>query len=505
MKKIFYYVMALALGCSQMSCSDLLDQKPQGVLTEDDLTGGTYETQIFNMYALLRGYHIVSGNTALAIHGMRSEDAEKGSTLSDGSATGKMFDDFEYAASNGMVKSYWNANYTLIHKANDVLEEMKSNPSLTGGDLVNKGEALLMRAFCYFNLVRAFGEVPLIDFKVGSVADANIPKSSVAQIYTLIDEDLTNAESYLPRTWEAQYVGRLSWGAARALHSRTYMMRNDWNNMRAAAEDVISSGLYNLNTPYEDIFREKGENCGESVLELQCTATAALPGSNEIGSQYAQVQGCRGAGEWNLGWGQHTPTQLLADAFEEGDPRKDETLLYFIRTGEDPSTIPANKPYGEKPVANADVIAKYFNKKVYTDPALREKYTKSGYWVNIRLIRYSDVVLMAAEAACELGDNTSARRYLEMVRARARGTNANILPEVTTDNQSELREAIRHERRVELGMEFDRFYDLVRWGIAKEVLHAAGKTGYQDKHALLPLPQDEIDKSNGVLVQNPNY
>ena len=82
------------------------------------------------------------------------------------------------------------------------------------------------------------------------------------------------------------------------------------------------------------------------------------------------------------------------------------------------------------------MIAKYFNKKVYTDPALREKYTKSGYWVNIRLIRYSDVVLMAAEAACELGDNTSARRYLEMVRARARGTNANILPEVTTDNQS---------------------------------------------------------------------
>lgn len=77
MKKIFYYVMALALGCSQMSCSDLLDQKPQGVLTEDDLTGGTYETQIFNMYALLRGYHIVSGNTALAIHGMRSEDAER--------------------------------------------------------------------------------------------------------------------------------------------------------------------------------------------------------------------------------------------------------------------------------------------------------------------------------------------------------------------------------------------------------------------------------------------
>jgi hypothetical protein len=115
---------------------------------------------------------------------------------------------------------------------------------------------------------------------------------------------------------------------------------------------------------------------------------------------------------------------------------------------------------------------------------------------------------MASEAACELGDLSSARNYLEMVRARARGNNIGILPEVTTNNQNELREAIRHERRVELGMEFDRFYDLVRWGIAKEVLHAAGKTGkkrLQATQGYWPIPQDEIDKSNGVLVQNPNY
>lgn len=505
MKKIFYYIMALALGCSQISCSDMLDREPQGSLTEDDLTGGTYETQVFNMYALLRGFALTTGNGALAIHSMRSEDAEKGSTLSDGAAYGKMYDNFEYTASDGMIKSYWNANFGLIHKVNDLLAEMESNSSMTQGDLVNKGEALLMRAFCYFNLVRAFGDVPLIDFKLQDASDANIPKSTAEKIYALIDEDLKNAETYLPRTWEAQYIGRLSWGAARALHARTYMMRNDWGNMRTAAEDVIGSGIYNLNTPYEDIFREKGENCSESILELQCTATTALPGSNEIGSQYASVQGVRGAGEWNLGWGQHTPTQNLADAFEQGDPRKDETLLYFIKTGGDPSTIPANKPYGEKPVANADVIAKFFNKKVYTDPAMRTKFTKGGYWVNIRVIRYSDVVLMAAEAACEQGDLPGARKYLEMVRSRARGKNIGVLPEVTTNDQSKLREAIRHERRVELGMESDRFYDLVRWGVARDVLHAAGKTGFQDKHSLLPLPQDEIDKSNGVLVQNPNY
>ena len=130
----------------------MFDRKPLGQQTEDDLTGGTYETQVFNMYAKLRGFHLTSGNTALAIHGMRSEDAEKGSTLSDGAATGKMFDDFEYLASNGMIKSYWNDNYSLIHKVNDLLDEMSQNPSLTEGDLVNKGEALFVRAFCYFNL-----------------------------------------------------------------------------------------------------------------------------------------------------------------------------------------------------------------------------------------------------------------------------------------------------------------------------------------------------------------
>lgn len=487
------------------SCSDLLDQRPQGVLTEDDLTGGTYETQVFGMYADLRGYSLTTGNSAMDIHCFRSEDAEKGSTLSDGSEHAAMYDDFNYSASNSVLNSYWSANYALIHSVNDLLYEMDINGDLTDGDLINKAEAKFFRAFCYFNLVRAFGEVPLIDFKLNDASDANIPKSTVDEIYKLIDDDLTEAENTLPLSWDAQYIGRLTRGAARALHARTYMMRSDWANMRAASEDVIISGIYNLDTPFSEIFRETGENCSESILELQCTSTESLPGSNEIGSQFAQVQGCRGSGDWNLGWGWHTPTELLAEAFEEGDPRKDETLLYFVRTGEDPSTIPANTPWGEKPVANADVVAKYFNKKAYTNPEWRTRFTKGGYWVNVRLIRYADVVLMAAEAACELGDLPAARDYLEMVRNRARGGDMSILPEVTTENQNELREAIRHERRVELAMEFDRFYDLVRWGIAKEVLHAAGKTNYQDKHALLPLPQEEIDKSNGVLVQNPNY
>ena len=495
----------LSLG----SCTDLLDQKPQGEWVEGDGSGGSFQSDVFTLYARIRGYHITSGTTALAIHNFRSEDAEKGSTAADGAAHGIMFDDFEYITTNGLLSSYWTGNYEIINLSNKILDDIANleleGEELSEGDLVNKSEAHFFRAFAFFNLVRAFGDVPKIDFSIENAEEANIAKSPASEIYALIDSDLEIAAQHLPREWAPVYIGRATWGAARSLHARTYMMRNDWSNMNIAATEVIQSGLYNLNTPYNQIFRETGENSSESVFELQATATASQPSDNAIGSQFAEVQGVRGAGDWNLGWGWHTPTEHMADAFEPGDPRKDETLLYFIKTGEDPSSIPTNQPYGEKPIANGDVINKYYNKKAYTNPALRVTYSRSGHWFNIRIIRYADVVLMAAESANELGRTAEALNYLEMVRARARGTNNAVLPEITTTNQGELRDAIRHERRVELGMEFDRFYDLVRWGIARDVLHAAGKTGYQDRHELLPLPQNEVDKSNGILVQNPNY
>lgn len=507
--KYITIVSLISLFSFAISCTDLLDQEPQGGWVEGDLVGGgSYQSDVFTLYAKLRGFNVSSGTPALAIHNFRSEDASKGSTASDGAAQGKMYDDFEYIATDGLIKSYWSGNYDIILSANkvifDINEEAKKG-ELSEGNLINLSEAHFFRALCFFNLVRAFGDIPKIDFKIENVKEANIAKSPASEIYTLIDSDLATAAKNLPQTWSPVYIGRLTWGAAKSLQAKTYMMRNDWPNLYTASRAVMLSGIYNLNTPYNKIFRETGENSSESILELQATATASIPGSNDLGSQFAEVQGVRGAGQWNIGWGWNTPTELLANAFEAGDPRKDETLLYFIKTGESESSIQPNTPWSEKPVANADVVNKYYNKKAYTDPALRAKYNKGGYWYNIRLIRYADIVLMAAEAANETGKPAEAVDYLEMVRGRARGTNNAILPKVTTTDKAALRKAIQHERRVELGMEFDRFYDLVRWGIAKDVLHAAGKTGYQDKHALLPLPQDEIDKSNGVLKQNPNY
>lgn len=505
MKPIPLFLSAvLAGGLSLTGCNDFLDRSPLGQFTENDAPNALVGGKMFNVYYLMRNYNITAGIPAFMVHMVRSEDSEKGSDAGDGAAEAAMWDDFQYSADNGSLKAYWNQNYTVIYQCNDILDDIANSEHRDDTEAIQtKGEALFFRAYCYFNLVRAWGEVPLVTGKVVEASDANVPKSPASSLYAQIDSDLTEAARCLPDSWGSDYTGRITWGAVRSLHARTYMMRNNWDSLYVAATEVIGSNLYNLDMPVDRVFTEDGENCGESIFELQCESTEAMKADLSIGSQFCEVQGVRGSGDWNLGWGWHMGTTLLGEAFEEGDPRRDATLLYFRRSIEEPVTaVNTNKPYGESPVSTA--MGAYFNKKAYTNPTLRKRYTNAGFWVNIRLIRYPDVLLMAAEAANEKGLTTEALDYLEQVRAHARGDNADILPPVTTTDAGQLRQAIRHERRVELALEPDRFYDLVRWGVAKEVLTAAGKP-YEERNALLPIPQDEIDKSDGVLVQNPDY
>src|SRR5690606_6532203 len=209
----------------------------------------------------------------------------------------------------------------------------------------------------------------------------------------------------------------------------------------------------------------------------------------------------RGSGAWDLGWGWNTPSTYLEAAYEANDPRKDRTILY---TSPGSTTI-----YGEP--LPAGLPNPRYNNKVYSNPAIRAAVlNRFGWWMNVRLLRYADVVLMYAEASNELGgtDNIDdALAALNSVRARARmGAPAGTLPDITTTDQGELRDAIRQERRVELGMEHDRFFDIVRWGIAQDALHAEGKTNFNGtRDVLLPIPQTQIDLSAGMLTQNFGY
>ena len=195
------------------------------------------------------------------MHYYRSEDSRKGSTTTDGAEHVPMYENFQYSAANSLLNPYWTQNYEIINAANTVLDQMQkaqeAGEQLDEAELQCGMEARFFRGWCYFNLVRAFGEVPLVDFAITNSDEANIPKSSVDKIYELIDADLTAAEG-LPRRWESKYIGRVTYGAARALHAKTYGQRGLWSQMYQAAKNVIDTRVYNLDTPFDEIFREEG-------------------------------------------------------------------------------------------------------------------------------------------------------------------------------------------------------------------------------------------------------
>ncbi|HEY9341596.1 MAG TPA: RagB/SusD family nutrient uptake outer membrane protein [Chitinophagaceae bacterium] len=506
LNKSIFWMMLLTLPFLFIisGCNKFLDRKPL-TATLDDLNQGGLESQIFGLYSFFRtSYGTVSSLPHLALHGFRSDDAVKGSEQSDGAEWVAPMDNFAYDKSFGGANSYWEDHYKLINFANTALQTADSLKLASPSDQVNLAEARFFRAYAYFDLVRTFGEVPKIDFRIYEASQANVPKKPIAEIYALIDEDLQFAEANLPASWGTKFIGRLTSGAAKTLHAQTFIFRQNWAQTLGLCQQVIGSGQYALYSPYWKIFKDEGENCSESIFEVQSEVTA----SEDNGSIYAVTQNVRQttASGWNLGWGWNTPTQALVDAYEPGDPRKSATILFAGQSDDATSggygrTLP-------KFVSDGGILfSRYYNKKVYADPAKRAalNHLDNPDWINQRLLRYADVILMAAEAANEIGGTANAKiaeDYLEMIRARARGGDANVLPHIAFVNQAQMRAAIKKERRVEFGMEDSRFFDLVRWGDAVSVL---GQFGYQDKNKYYPIPQIQIDKSAGVLVQNPAY
>lgn len=511
-KRIFnrriHTFIVLITSLTFLGCEKFLDTQIQGGYTEENYPypggSGPYDQYIFGAYNDLRSYSVHVDGFIVATS-IRSDDADKGSTASDGGADVISMDNFPVIASSGRANSLWTGYYGLITKCNNTIAQIDTNLNIVASDeikLQSKAEVQFLRGYAYFMLVRLFGSVPKIDRSFSDpAAQNNIPQSSPAEIYAFIEEDLKFATQYLPESWGSDFAGRVTRGAANGILTKVYLTQNKWSQALSSGMEVINSNQYDLSTDYATIFSENGENSKESVFEVQATASPTITQANGI--QYASIQGVRGSNEWNLGWGWNTPSTALEAAYENGDPRKARTILYASTTTKTNVTI-----YNETmPIYPSAVPNPMYNHKVLGNPNLRNSISRGCWWMNVRILRYADVILMVAEAANELGQTEEARTYLNSIRERARrGAAAGVLPNITSIDQSSLRTAIRQERRVELGMEHDRFFDIVRWGIAQSALHAIGKTAYlNSRDALLPIPQTQIDLSNGILIQNPGY
>ncbi|THH37516.1 RagB/SusD family nutrient uptake outer membrane protein [Neolewinella litorea] len=479
-------ITSLCLALLLASCTDVLDRTPQGEYTLDNFfqTEEQAVQSVNAVYNQLRSWetHVFS---FIGMTDIVSDDSDKGSFTSDGFFLEEI-DQFTYTPTNVAPASVWSGYYTGIFRANLAIENLPEVPEIDEQLRTRLlGEARFLRAYFYFNLVRWFGDVPLLlDPFPTDFAIARAPK---AEVYALIESDLQAAIEALPASYGGADVGRATSGAARAMLAKVALTRGNFQQAADLSLAVINSGRYALYPTFAGIFTMDGENSSESVFEVQAAAFEIGGG----GTQYNEVQGVRGVP--NLGWGFNRPSDDLIAAFEPGDPRRDATILYVGEVLPDGSGIVEGDP---------NIVGERFNQKAYVSDHPGGNGNGPG---NIRVLRYADVLLIAAEALNEIGRPEEALTYLNMVRARARGTSSSVLPDVTTTNQAELREAIWHERRVELALEQHRWFDLVRTDRSFEVMKPLRPSFTQNKNELFPIPQTEIDLSEGALVQNPGY
>jgi hypothetical protein len=478
------------------SCSDFLDKVPQGNLTQENFPVTEADALLATnaVYSTLRNWYYHSGG--YPILDVMSDDAHKGSNPADQSNNVGPYDDFTMSTSQDGLSRWWSAIYEGIKRANVVIEKV---PDISMDETLKNryiAEAQFLRALYYFDLVRSWGGVPIV---TTTSPELNLPRSSREEVYDLIKNDLLSAIDHLPEKVDLipSDYGRATKGAAKALLAKVYLFDEDYPNAAAYALEVITSNVYFLDPDYSHTFSLAGQYNSESVFEI---GAIEFEGTENGGNQYANNQGVRGTP--NRGWGFNRPSINLRDSFEPGDPRMEGTII-FLGEVIDGITILGD---GSTPdityTDETNTVIKEiecYNQKVW----IPGTSTSEQWGHNRRLLRYAEVLLIAAEALNENGQSADALIYLNQVRERARQGNNDILPDVTETGKDALRELILKERRAELAMEGVRFWDLVRTNKAAQLL---GPLGFQsNKHELLPIPQSEVDISQGTLTQNPGW
>ena len=361
------------------------------------------------------------------------------------------------------------------------------------------GEVYFLRAYYYFHLVRFFGDVPMFTEKRLSLTESKtLQRTPKADVYKQIELDLTKAISVLPAVQVQK--GRITKYAAQAMLGKVYLYLNKFSESAAMLENIITPNVFSLVPDFNSIFLAAGENGPESVFEIQYSNGSpyynwggVTRGQGNHAVQQCGIRGINGtaAMPYAAGWSTNLPSQNLANAFTAGDKRKAVTIL----------DIEAYKT--ANPSYNITYqVAPFKNTGLYNQKYLPRKGETSGqvelnYLNNFRTIRYAEVLLMAAEANNRSAspNDVKAQDYLNRIRQRAFGDNLHNI----SATGAALKQAIWDERRLELAMEGDRFFDLVRTGLA--VTKITGFTA--GKHEVFPIPQQEIDISG--LTQNAGY
>ena len=546
-----------------VSCSDdFTDINPVGALSDASLQNATgVDLLLVGAYSMLDGirqdhgddWHVTGDNWWLDV---LSDEAHKGST--DGDQPDLLtLELYTWDTTNPYILNKWRAIFAGINRSNSVISliESSEDPSLFTTEMA---QARFLRGHYNFELQKMWVNVPFISAENFAASEFNQPNNG--PIWSEIEADFSYAASNLPTSRGGNYSepGRPIKSTAQAFLGKALLYQGKWAEASTNLDAVVSSGDYALATDYFSNFRSDGENGPEMVFSIQFASDGGQSFQANRGGTLNFPVGPMTGG---LCCGFYQPTQNLANAFqtdENGLPLSNwsssdiandagisETEAFTPHTG--PLDPRIDYTIGRRGIdyngfgvftgkdniraSFTDISGPYAGKKnMYTAGDSDNRGT--GGWgeqrtgINYHIMRYADVLLMAAEAAVETGNLEKARGLVNQVRKRAMNSpRADTSPNYVIDtynstwtDQSAARTAVRHERRVELGMEGHRLFDLRRWGTMVETLNAyivhEGRTippfkaranAVSSKHMALPIPLDAIDQSEGALKQNPGH
>ena len=485
--KLKYNLIAIALlGFSFSSCSDFLEQNPQTDLSENDFykTADDILSAVNGAYSSLQEGDIY-GNWY--VFGEIPSDNTR-NQLSGSVTTQNEFDQFYIDTQNSMIANFWKAAYKVINRTNTILGRIDGIEINT--ELANryKLECKFIRALMYFNLVRVYGDVPLVLKEISISESYDILREPKENVYNQIIADLKEAQD-LPVSYSTAEDGRATQGAAKALLANVYMTLHKYAEAETILAEIINSGRYSLleNTPgtlnidgYKNVFSPVNHNSKEGIFEIQFLKGGYGEGSNYANNFAPENSGTNVVAVGGTG-GNNIPEMDIYNAYEEGDLRRDFSM---------------SLGYYDNRKNNEWVESRYVCK--FMDVPYQNNDASNNYPV----IRYADVILMYAEALNQNGKTAEACKYLNMTRRRGFGyqTTETSPVDLQTTDKAQFALMVEQERRVELAFENHRWFDLIRTGRAVEVMRSKGFS-LNETNLICPIPQKQIDV-NPKLTQN---
>lgn len=560
MKTIYSLLCAASLLTGFTSCSDMLDTVPQGQFTAEQLDDKSVEGLIASAYAGLEA-HFFGNNEAFAgpstnwIFDVRSDDAYKG-----GGGTGMeenihLLEVSEITSDNVSCLDKWQNNYYAISRVHNAMTTLKAASNVNGKDAA-MGELKTLRAWYYFDLMRIFKRIPYFT-EDEDLSQKTNDEYSRDEIFAFIKQDLQDAIGSLPE--RKSPVGRITRTTAQAILAKVCAFTSDWEGVKQNAGAVIQSGQYALYNNFGDMSKMEYNNGSESVFALQCSTA-----NDNMHINWSNLLNCT-MSEGNLygnGDDFFYASQNLVNAFRTdhaGLPYLDGSFNKVNVTADYSGSVDPRLDFTVGRIGMPwrghtytkgwcrayDVYGEYSNKKAWEAPG---KALAAFPWgsssLNFMFIRYADILLLQAEALIETAAGTNAatdenlveaRKLINQVRQRAQNSvDANYTPQDLDPSQADYyvglypddydgnlawtkdkaRLALRMERRLELAMEGNRWFDLVRWGESNLINtmntymqeEAALRPYYQgrsvtEQEIFLPVPLSEIDNSNGLYKQ----